>query len=490
MQVLLINPPEQQTLPTNLPGAVEKLRGIMPPLSLMCVAAAVRSSGRHAVSLLDASALNLTGGALEAAVRKISPDVVGFSVTTFTLLDAVEAARSVRKAAPGTTIVAGGLQPSLYPEQTAQLGVFDYCFSGEGEMTLPGFLDALEKGRPLRDIPGIIYYAEGAFICNPPPAPVEELDNFPFPAHDLLARGLYTSLVTGLHPVSITITSRGCPYRCAYCSRSVTGKTYRSRSPENIAEEMAWCETLGIRYLLIYDEVMTISEKRVLQLCELLLQQGTKMKWMARARAETLTSNMLSAMKKAGCDLVTVGIESGSPEVLRRLNRPTDIAALIEAFQMIHRAGLRSIAYFMVGCPGEKNTDLRASLQVARRAAPDMIHASVFVPYPATALYREGLATGRFENDYWKAFSRNPFPEFRPRLWSEPGTEKKIQGRLIWFYRRYYLRPGYILRQLWRIRRKEDIMRNLRGLLVLLASRSWFSSKTPTTAKTDRAKSA
>jgi radical SAM superfamily enzyme YgiQ (UPF0313 family) len=479
MRVLLVNPPEKKTIQANLPGAVEKLRGATPPISLMCVAAAVRAGGRHEAGLLDAFALDLDYGALEKRIRGIAPDVVGIPVTTFTLLDAMETARRVRRAVPEARIVAGGIQPSIYPAQTAGLEAFDYCFAGEVDLTLPRFLEALEGGGPLDGMPGIVYMAEDRLVSNPPAAPADDLDALPFPAHDLLEIDRYSSLVTDLEPVSITITSRGCPYRCSFCSRSVTGKKYRTRSPESIAEEMAWCEKLGIRYMLIYDEVMTIKKDRVLALCELLLKKGTTIKWMARTKVGSLTEEMLSAMKRAGCDLVTMGIESGSPGVLKRLNRPTDTEALIESFHMIHRAGLKSIAYFMVGCPGEEMADLRASLDVARRANPDMVHAAVFVPYPATDLYEEGLATGRFDSDYWEAFSRHPTEAFHPRLWVEPGREAEMMQRLAWFYRRFYLRPGYVLRRLKQLKGRKDLGRNLRGLATLLSGKSWPKENPP-----------
>jgi len=473
MQVLLIQPPEWYTVRANLPESVEKLRGATPPISLMCVAAGVRKTGRHRVTLLDAFALGLGYDGLERAIRKAKPDVVGIPVTTFTLLDAMETARRARKAVPGAKIVAGGLQPSLYPKETAELGIFDYSFPGEVDWTLPLFLEALESGNGVQDIPGIIFCDGKNLVANPPAAPIEDLDSLPFPSHDLLVLDRYSSLITNLEPVSITVTSRGCPYRCSFCSHSVTGKKYRTRSAESVAEEMAWCEKLGIRYLMVYDEVMTLQKDRVLQLCELIQKRGIKMKWMARARVGHLTDDILGAMKRAGCDMVTMGIESGSPRVLKKLKRPTDIDALVRSFHMIRSAGLRSIAYFMIACPDEEMEDLQASLDVAKRSNPDMVHAAVFVPYPATDLYEEGLATGRFETDYWEAFSMNPSRDFHPRLWVAPGREKEAMERLQWFYRRFYLRPGYVLRRLVKLSGMKDVLRNLRGLSAVLTGKGW-----------------
>ena len=129
--------------------------------------------------------------------------------------------------------------------------------------------------------------------------------------------------------------------------------------------------------------------------------------------------------------------------------------------------------YFMIGNPDETWDDVRASLDVAVKAGPDLIHASVFVPYPATDLYEEGLESGRFETDYWRDFSANPSAEFRPRLWTEPGGEKEIEKRLLWFYRRFYLRPSYILTRAGQSGGWRGFKRNIRGLLTIIVKRRW-----------------
>ncbi|MFC1888873.1 B12-binding domain-containing radical SAM protein [Thermodesulfobacteriota bacterium] len=473
MKVLLLNPPERNVVQANLPGAVEGLRGATPPIGLMYVASAARSDDRHEVSILDAHALDLDYDELRKVLGEKRPDIVGITMNSFTLLDALETVKSVRRVLPETVVVAGGLQPFLFPEETARLGAFDYSLQGEAEETFPMLLDALSDGKSVESIPGILFLRDGSVVSQPVLPGFDELDSLPFPAHDLIPLPRYSSLVADLHPVSIMVTSRGCPFRCSFCSRSVTGKVYRFRSARNVVEEMEMCQALGIRYLLIYDEVMTVQRERVLDICHQIRSRGIRMKWMARARAETIEMDMLKAMKGAGCDLVTLGIESGSPRVLARLNRPVDLTAAKDFFKQAREAGLRSIAYFMIGNPDETMDDVRESLDVAVKARPDMIHASAFMPYPATDLYEEGLETGRFEVDYWRVFAAKPSTKFRPRLWTKPGGEKEIEKRLFWFYRRFYLRPSYILRRACNPGGWKGMGQNVRGLLALIVKRRW-----------------
>lgn len=474
MRVLLLNPPERHTVQANLPEAVERLRGATPPIGLMYIAGAAREGGRYDVSFIDAHAERIDYPKLEQTIGIMRPDVVGLPVNTFTLLDAIEAVKVVRRASPESVVVAGGLQPFLYPRETAALSVFDYALQGEGERSFPKLLAAIEEWEGFERVPGILFQRGGRIVANPPPPPVENLDELPFPAHDLTPIRRYRSIVTSRRPVGIVISSRGCPFQCAFCSHSATGKRYRVRSPQNVVEEMAFCKSLGIRYLLFYDEVMTVNKERMLALCAAIQGRDLRLPWMARARVGSIDADTLAAMKRAGCELVTMGIESGSPRVLARLNRPTDTAAMIDTFRQARRAGLRTIAYFMIGNPDEKMADVQASLDIAKRARPDMVHASVFTPYPATDLYEEGRRTGRFPTDFWRAFSAEPGADFRPPLWIEPGAdEMEIGRRLRWFYRRFYLRPGAILRRLFSLRGLGDLSRHLRGFRALVSSRRW-----------------
>jgi radical SAM superfamily enzyme YgiQ (UPF0313 family) len=473
VKILLINPPEKQTVQANLPSAVENLRGATPPIGLMYVAGAARKISDADVSLLDAHALRLSYNELEQRIALAHPDLVGITTTTFTMPDVLETVRRVRGAAPGARLIAGGLQPFLYPEETINLDAFDYALQGEAEISFPRFLKALEDGKGMENVPGILFKQNGEIVSNPPPPLNMDLDALPFPAHDLLPIERYSSLVTLKHPVGIIISSRGCPFRCSFCSHSPTGKEFRIRSAENVVKEMIWCRSLGFSYLLFYDEIMTLKKERVFELRDRIRAEGVRVPWMARLRAGLVDKEMLIALKDAGCDLVTMGIEAGSPKVLSRLNRPTDTSEVIETFKDASKIGLKTLAYFMIGNPDETREDLEMSLTVAQRAAPDMIHASVFMPYPATDLYAEGLQSGFFDRDYWREFATDPSADFHPRLWIATGREAEIMKSLLWFYRRFHLRPSYIWKRLSRLTGWAEFRNNVRGLLTLLSQKRW-----------------
>lgn len=249
---------------------------------------------------------------------------------------------------------------------------------------------------------------------------------------------------------------------------SPTGKTWRAHSPERVAGEMAYAASLGLRYLMFYDELFTVRKERVHGICREIRQQGLRVPWMARVTPGMVDEPTLAEMRSAGCDLVTFGVEAGDEGVLKNLGRKTGLDAVRQSFAMAHRAGLRTIAYFMLGNPGETRTQIRRSLRTAIRLRPEMVHAALYVPYPATRLYDDALEQGRIKEDYWRAFARNPSENFVPPLGSDTMTDGELEGELLTFYRRFSLRPRYVWERIRELRSWRDIKRNLAALAVLL----------------------
>ena len=447
MKVLLINPPERKVIRSNLPSSVEELRGKNPPIGLLYVAAVLRGAG-HDVSLFDAHAEDASYADAGRRAARLKPDVVGIGFNSFTYLDALEVARAVRNEWPAATIVAGGVQPFLYPSETLAQPEFDAIFAGEAEEQLVRAFEIMES-KGLEGVEGgsVAGFAKkGDDLTGFAPAPlIKELDSVPMPAWDMLDHGRYSSLITHLKPVTIMITSRGCPYRCRYCALSPTGKVYRAHSPGRVVEEMKVCRGLGIRYLLLYDEVFSINRRRVMEICDLIRKEGLRIPWMARVTADTVDFEMFKAMRSAGCDTVTMGVESGSERVLEVIGRRQKIARIVEAFAEARRAGLKTIAYFMIGLPSETEADIERSLKLASSLRADHVHASIFVPYPRSEIYTSALSSGVIKDDYWREFAASPSEDFVPPFWTENFTEDELVAALFRFYRRFYLSPKRVV---------------------------------------------
>ncbi|MDP8254299.1 MAG: radical SAM protein [Candidatus Alcyoniella australis] len=466
MRVALIQPAERRMIGANLPREVERIRGINPPIGLMYVAAAVRQAG-HEVLIIDAALDNLRPDQIGARLQQWHPDLVGVTAVSFSMPDALDAAAAARAAVPHAPVVMGGLQPFLYPRETIALEPLDMLLIGEGETTLPALLERLSGNGKIDDAPGLVRQVDGRIETNPMPPRIEQLDSIPRPARDLVDTARYGSLITDLRPLSIIITSRGCPFRCAFCSRSITGKRFRAHSAEYVIEELRECVAMGIRYLLIYDEVFTIDRERVLQICDGMVRERLPLRFTARATVQTVDHELLLALKAAGCDMITYGVEASDPDVLRTLGKPYTLEQVRETFALTREVGLPHLAYFMLGNPGETEGHVRRSISLARELNPDMVHTAIYIPYPATKIYERALAQGVISEDYWQRFAANPRPDFDPPAWPGAITRRRLEALLRRFNRQFYLRPGVVLRRLIRSRGR-GLWADIKRALVLL----------------------
>ena len=282
--------------------------GIYPPLGVSYLAAAARRAGFPA-SIIEAHAQDLSHPEVAAAVRNIRPAVVGITSTTFNWPVVADLARHVRQACPGVQLWVGGPQLSLYPDQCMAGGDFDAAVIGEGDETVVEMLERVERGEGVAGLPGTLARGEdGELVRGPARAPIAELDSLAMPAIDLLPLHRYRSLTLPTPYITMT-TTRGCPYRCRYCSQVYVGGTYREHGVERVLAEMNRAvHDFGAQEIVFFDETFSLSRKRTIALCEAILARGPRVRWNVRTRADLLSDELLAAMAAAGCCSIHVGI--------------------------------------------------------------------------------------------------------------------------------------------------------------------------------------
>jgi len=227
-------------------------------------------------------------------------------------------------------------------------------------------------------------------------------------------------------------------------------------------------ERFGIREFFFYDDTFTINRERVLEICRAVTDSGLDVLWDIRARVSTVDRDVLEALHAAGCVRIHLGIESGNEDVLRRMRKGVDLDHARDVFRWCRQIGIQTLAYFMIGFPGEGEDELKDTLDYALSIDCDYIHAAVTTPFPGTELYRMGLERGLYEKDHWKEFAANPTQDFVPPLWDENFSREQMIEHMTCLYKRYYRRPGYILSQLARIRSLPELRRKARAGLKLL----------------------
>jgi anaerobic magnesium-protoporphyrin IX monomethyl ester cyclase len=458
LNVVLINPPQFTRYP-------------QPPLGLALIAAILEKEG-YPVKLLDANAVEFSPEDMIAITT--GADVIGITAMTPTIGAALNIARYLKQANRNLTIVMGGPHATLLPEETLNSSQdINIIVRGEADETIIELLRALEDKRPLDGIAGISFRLADNVVHTMERTSIVDMDSLPFPAYHLLPWQKYRPHPPhGLAmPFAALVTSRGCPYHCAYCSKPVFGSRFRAQSPGRVVAEMDYLkDRFGVKEVAFYDDSFTLDKKRVHAISEKIADTGLKLAWTCETRVNLVDRELLRHMKQAGCYAVAYGIESASPEIIKTLQKDITLAQVEEAVRDSREVGLEVIGYFMLGSPGETPETIRHTIDFAKKLKVDFAQFSVTTPFPGTELY-DIYMRERKENPAWESFvyagAGNPTT---PVFESDKLSRDDLKMWTSQAYRRFYLRPSYFWQRLRRCTSWREIKMNAKGFGMLLKS--------------------
>jgi len=459
MKILLINPPQRTKCP-------------QPPLGLAMVAA-VLEKNTDSVQILDLTVLGISNESLRLRIQQEKPDIVGITAMTPTINSALRVAKNVKEVDKEIIVILGGAHATLLPGETLHDSPdIDLIVCGEGEQTTPEVIATLkEDAGSLRQVPGVAYREGSETRINPLRPPILDLDSLPFPAFHLLPMGKYR-----LHPpfgrktpIMPIITSRGCPYRCVFCSKSVFGHRYRSNSAVYVANQIQFLiEKFGIREVKFYDDSFTLNKKRVIDICTLLKQQQLDIPWTCETRVDLVDRDLLKIMMDAGCYMIEYGVESGNQLILDNLKKDTTLDQTVKTFKWTHEAGIETVAYFMIGSPGETLESIRESIEFAKKLDPDFVQFSVATPYPGTELYRMSLEEGCMPGQWDRYVYADLKPVDNPVFGTKNLNKEELRKWNKRAYTSFYLRRSYALKRLARMTTSGELRTNVAGLRMLI----------------------
>jgi radical SAM superfamily enzyme YgiQ (UPF0313 family) len=468
MKILLIQPPNFNKLFCESPNRLQGQVGFYPPLGLMYIASYLRKFSHHDVAILDTLIEKMDYEDISEQIRIHNPDAVGISVTSFTLIDAYKTAQIVKETKPDTRVIMGGPHINLYPRETLGLPAVDIVVRGEGEITMKELLDQMQEESSLTKIEGIGYKINGKLYFTKNREFIKDLDILPFPARDITPFKKYYSIFGTDRTSTILMTSRGCPYSCAFCFRE-SGSYFRARSAKNVVDEIEQCCRMSISEFFIFDETFTINKKRVQDICDEIIRRDLQIQFDMRTRVDIVCEELLTKLKKAGCKRIQYGVESGSQKILNLMKKGITIEQIYETFRLTKKIGIDTYADFMLGYPTETKEDMYKTISFAMELNPDFVQFAITTLYPGTELYQTAFKKQILDSDFWKEFSAAPFTRIDPPLWTEYYTRGELIDILEMAYSRFYIRPGYILRRLAKIKTPDEFLRHAKmGIKLIL----------------------
>jgi anaerobic magnesium-protoporphyrin IX monomethyl ester cyclase len=426
--------------PSNAPWYQGKK---LPPLGLSYVAGALEKAGFQ-VEMLDNYMLNKPIEEVKQLLARLNPGIVGITCGSATYRRCLETAKAIKETLPSCKVVVGGWHASYLPDTLLEQSDVDFVVMGEGERAMVELSQQITTSNDPSlpaGIAGVGYKHDGSLMKNAPKF-TENMDEIPFPARHLLPMHLYDRTIEFLKakPADVMNISRGCPFNCSFCeTRKLWGNTCRTFSPARVMDEVRYMyEKFGTRGIYFINDNFTIKRNETEQFCDLLEKSGLDIEWVCDTRTDLVTKELLEKMRNAGCKAIWFGVESGSPRILKRINRTITLRQTENAFRLCKQVGIRVACSFMLGFPDETWEDLEATRKFADKLDPDWCQFNVFIAYPDSSLYQEILQSGKYDrlDDYLLTVKSDEFDykslmEIQRRFFHEHnGAPKRVLRRI------------------------------------------------------------
>lgn len=421
----------------------KRIAGIkFPPLSILTLATTLRDSGNN-IEVIDAPALNLTIPDIQSKASNFDAAIV--LTSTMTVNADAEVLMELKKTNPNLLTMVFGAHPTFMPEHTLTKKGIDIAIQNEAEFVCRDLLQTYQSNNNWKECLGIAFNDDGNLQINPPYPYIKNLDELPIPDRTLLPSDTdYFNPIVKRIPYTTMMTSRGCPGKCNFCSSPpFYGRTMRFRSAEKVLEELRVIKSLGYKEVFIRDEIFTASKKRLKEICNGMIEEKMDISWICSARIGSVDKEMMVLMKKAGCHMLRLGVESGSQAILENIQKGITVEKTKETFKWTHEVGIDTHAHMMIGNPGETRETIKQTINFLFEIEPTIITCGICTPYPGTPLFevvrKEHPEIGDgsqcdLSRLHTQSFYNEVFCDIPP---------DELTSLLRKIYRKFYLRPKY-----------------------------------------------
>jgi anaerobic magnesium-protoporphyrin IX monomethyl ester cyclase len=445
MKILVLNPPAFKNQDYIREGRCMQTKSswaaLWMPLSLCYISAVLRKDG-HQIRLIDAIAEKLNNKKLAEISASFNPGLIILNTALPSIEGDMNCASILKKTLPSVKIVIVGMFPTIYESEClTRFSQIDYAVMDEPEWVTARLTDVVAGNSSPCSVKGLIYRNGNDVIVNERQNLAENNpDDLPFPTRDLLNNNAYR-LPTNGKKFTLLSVGRGCSANCIFCIANIYyGKKFRKRSVENIMQEIEQCiNEFNITNFLFWGESFTTDRKYGEEICDEIIKMGFKISWSTTSRVDTLNQTLLDKMKRAGCILLGLGIESYEQDVLNLARKGITTDQIDKAILMTRKAGLNTMGHFMFGLPGDTN---ESALKSIRFACKNLTYAQFYaaIPYPKTEL---GKIAG--ENNWIEESDYSRFELTQSVMGNGSLSAKEIKKLRDYAYRKFYFRPKMFL---------------------------------------------
>ncbi|MFA7692926.1 MAG: radical SAM protein [Candidatus Hydrogenedentes bacterium] len=427
MKLFFLNPPHVLPIMRRYMCSYYSPEYMLPPTDLLSLATFVRENNKAEVKVFDAIA---EGYDLKGVLQKIAdyaPDMIVVLMGVKVFGDDLDTIALIKEHFPETTLTIFGYYPTAFTSNLLEKIKVDLILRSEPEFPLSQYIDRMETGGAIDGIAGLAGRTADGLLFDNKEQRIEDADALPFPDPSLVTMKRYEEAFLG-GPCGAILSIRGCPFSCSYCTTTY-GRYVTMRSPESVVKEMKYLKEKGIKTIRFLDDIFTCDKGRVISICKGIIESNLNIPWTCLSRIDTLDKEMLDWMCKAGCRRVMIGIESYSARVLDRLHKGISPEMINPKLELIHKSGMKILAFFMVGAPFETEEDLEETIRGALDSPLDFIIVTSIEPFAATPYFHQ-------LSDQI-AFNLVPFKcEYK-----DPDVYRIANARRQRLYRRFYLRP-------------------------------------------------
>lgn len=462
MKVLLIAPSQKKIYG-------ERVSPPYPPLGLLMIGAVLKEI-KQEVEFIDIDAQNYSDIKLTETLRVLKPDLVCITCVTPTFSAAALVAKMVKENCRAK-VALGGVHPTIAPEECFKNSDIDFLVIGEGELTIKELIDYLEKDKKdLKEIKGLWSRRGKEVIKGEPRSLIENLDELPFPAWELiLDLKNYQPPDILRRPVMSIMTTRGCPFGCTFCcSKQIFGRRYRTRSKDSLMKEIKYyIDKFGVKELHVMDDIFTLNKDRTIEICRAIQAGnfGLTFSFANGIRADSVDEEVLQALKDTGFKDLGFGVETGDEEILKSIKKNTTKDSMRRAFKMAKSFGFNTWGFFMIGLPGETQATIKKTIDFAIELDPDFAKFLILKPFPGSEVFKDLNERGAI-----KDYNYDNYGVYTAPVHELDGlSAKEMLKWQRWLYLKFYLRPKKIISHLLKIKSFTQLKANFKMIQFLIS---------------------